>query len=430
MKAQPKVLIISGYTFDGHDATSITLKNLFSNWDSAKIAFLHVVSTPINNNKINVMQVYFRRLDFLYKLFYKKKLVEKIREEKSIVHGLSGAIQTNSFRSKIFNIFHTFIASHRALIPYTYTKDIDKFIKEFKPDVIYSPLGSIGIMRLACSIAKKENLRIVPHFMDDWIATMYSKNPLLLFPKLVKSYYLNRVLKRALNGFAISEEMAKEYSEKFHKPFFALMNCVSYDDFPESEVKNEKKKLVFSYCGGLHLNRWKSLAAFCIALEKFKIHKNYELHVYTNESDWILLKNKIGSLEFVKHYGFLPYKELRQKQMSHDFLIHVESFDENVIKYTKLSVSTKIPEYLSLRKPIIAIGPKNIASIRYLRENNCALVVDSLNDDKLISLINQVNNEELINQLAINARKLFIKNHTLASQTMLLENQIKTSTEN
>ena len=40
---------------------------------------------------------------------------------------------------------------------------------------------------------------------------------------------------------------------------------------------------------------------------------------------------------------------------------------------------TKIPEYLSSQKPIIAIGPSGIASIDYLKNNNAALVLDDFN---------------------------------------------------
>ena len=56
---------------------------------------------------------------------------------------------------------------------------------------------------------------------------------------------------------------------------------------------------------------------------------------------------------------------------------------------TKLSISTKIPEYCLSNRPIIAFGPTNIASFKILIENQIAFVIDSTDDDN--SILNQLN---------------------------------------
>ena len=64
--------------------------------------------------------------------------------------------------------------------------------------------------------------------------------------------------------------------------------------------------------------------------------------------------------------------EIRQ---SSDFLVHAESFDSENKKVTMLSISTKIPEYLSSNRCIVAIGPSEIASINLIKENDLGIVL-------------------------------------------------------
>ena len=56
-----------------------------------------------------------------------------------------------------------------------------------------------------------------------------------------------------------------------------------------------------------------------------------------------------------------------------DILLHVESFDKKSIASTKYSFSTKIPEYLSAGKCVLAVGPSEVASLGYLSECACAV---------------------------------------------------------
>ena len=59
---------------------------------------------------------------------------------------------------------------------------------------------------------------------------------------------------------------------------------------------------------------------------------------------------------------------IEQMERSH-FLLHVESFDEMNRTYVKYSISTKISEYLSSSRGIIAYGPHEVASMELLYKN-------------------------------------------------------------
>ena len=87
----------------------------------------------------------------------------------------------------------------------------------------------------------------------------------------------------------------------------------------------------------------------------------------------------------------------------------VESLKEEMLEYTRLSMSTKIPEFLSCGRPIFAIGNSRQGSISYLKEHQAAFVVDDLNQIEICfkEFLNIENQIQIVN----NAKGLFLKNH-------------------
>jgi glycosyltransferase involved in cell wall biosynthesis len=66
-----------------------------------------------------------------------------------------------------------------------------------------------------------------------------------------------------------------------------------------------------------------------------------------------------------------------------DVLVHVESFGAAAREYTRLSISTKIPQYMASGRAILAYGPSEVASCAYITETGAGLVVGDRNPDVL-----------------------------------------------
>ena len=81
----------------------------------------------------------------------------------------------------------------------------------------------------------------------------------------------------------------------------------------------------------------------------------------------------------MEYRGSLPAEELRAKMREYDVLVHAEAFDAKSAHATRLSVSTKIPEYLASGVPVLAVGPEQAASIRYIRDARAGAVVTRRN---------------------------------------------------
>lgn len=89
-----------------------------------------------------------------------------------------------------------------------------------------------------------------------------------------------------------------------------------------------------------------------------------------------------------------------------NILVFVESFDNGQIEKTRLSFSTKIPEYLSVGKPILAIGPEGIGAMDCLQE---AAACAYSKEDIYNCLKNLLENENMQYMMAEKAKKAYTK---------------------
>jgi glycosyltransferase involved in cell wall biosynthesis len=130
--------------------------------------------------------------------------------------------------------------------------------------------------------------------------------------------------------------------------------------------------IVLVYAGGLHYKRYKTLRLLALAIRKFnlspEVERKAQLRIYCNQKPTERERRAIELQGASNYCGALSSEELSDVLARSDILVHVESFDYNSIDKTRLSVSTKISEYMSLGKPILAIGPENIASMEVLSD--------------------------------------------------------------
>ena len=100
-------------------------------------------------------------------------------------------------------------------------------------------------------------------------------------------------------------------------------------------------------------------------------------------------------------------------------VIHTESFKEEFKQAVAYSVSTKIADSLASGTCILAYGPKDVASIRYLIDNDVAFVVNNY-EDLQTKLVELITNAELRSQIETNAKRLAGLNHNGQKNTKLI----------
>lgn len=363
-----RILIINGEPFNNATATGITLTKMFKNYGGDNI--LYIYSSNIDaGEEVDVKYLKLSNKDlFKSQNLSFNKVTKKLKIDKPSLNEIkSGEYE---YKKKISGAFDLFSYS---ISEYTIEE-----IRKFNPTLIYSNLGSNRIINLCNSLGRDLNIPIVPHFLDDWLSIpnvhSFSFINYLLFRKINRN--INKLMKNSKHGFCIGPEMRDEYEERFNIKFTCMMNPVEKIINDKKLLTSDIKKIVFM--GGLHLGRLETLINFLKELEYINLPYLIEIHLYIadnyrNE----ILKHKIKKIKVFIH-NYIDPSEVENELLKYDVGLHLESFDERLKKFTRLSISTKIPQYMGLGLPILAYSPLDVSSTKYIDMNSAGVVV---NDD-------------------------------------------------
>jgi glycosyltransferase involved in cell wall biosynthesis len=417
LKSKKRVLLVNSQSLYENNSTSITLKSIISYFDTDSI--LEVYYYPINNYNDESLQINSIQLNRKTKLLY--SIIAKFYKGK-LKHGVNNKIVNKEIQSgvsKLNKLKKIILALNDYMkIRMKYNKKQIALIDEFKPDIIYTLGSSIFPLEISLYFSKRYSIPIVLHHMDNWRETAYIDS-FLLKPcrnKLLKN--INNVESVMECGMAISDEMAEYYSELSNNKYVSLMNTVPKLHI-NGQTKNEDE-IHLVYAGGLHLNRWKALLEFEKVINKFnKEDKLVKLIIFTKQEDRQKYEH-IFDKSLTKFYNYLPHNEVHRIYEMANILIHVESFDNELIKFTKYSLSTKIPEYMSSGRPIICYAPSELAVYKYIEKNTCGISVSS-NEELYNGLELLLGNFELRKKMGENGKAVSAERHSIEYMNQVMK---------
>lgn len=270
------------------------------------------------------------------------------------------------------------------------SKQLDEWLDKIKPEIIFFVAGDTGYSYSVCEyVAEKTGASINIYITDDYIIPR-SKETVLDIIKRKNIYKkLSKALKESKSFFTISEKMRQEYRNIFQKDSMPIFN-VSEDLRISKDTEGISKTIV--YAGSLYYGRYDVIyeVAKCISKLNERNNCNFYLEIYSGQEVSDEMKKNLTIHGASAFCGGLNKTDLIQKLNDSGILLFVESFEKEQIEKTRLSLSTKISEYLSVEKPILAIGPKEIGSMEFL--SDAALCIDDV--DKVEEALLLLNNEE------------------------------------
>lgn len=407
----PKVLIISHNALSLTNNMGKTLVSYFSSFPKECIAQLYLHEGMPNSNTCSNYYC-FDDKDALYSIFNKSvkgKIYKGIFFDENSSSVCTGRLYSVGKKKKPVIYFLRDI-----LWAFSNVKNdqLIEWIKEFNPDIFFFASGDYGFSyRIASSLSKYFNVPLATCCFDD-----YYLNCTYLHDFLGKTYHryfmknVRKIMNQSKALFAINNYMANEYEKIFKRKFSVLYNSTSINFNP---IPYDQKKGI-CYIGGLSLNREQSLLAISRMLKNKKIKKtDCIVDVYSEEcrDNIIQLLSEENGIFF---HGSATPTEVTEIIKQSLAVIHVEAFDNSSRKRTKLSLSTKIAESLGSGTVLIAYGPREIASMRYLEENGVAIYSDDINElEKKIS--NYLNDEIQYNYLVKKSLQLAKTNHSIES---------------
>lgn len=309
---------------------------------------------------------------------------------------------------------NTFTCSVRDLIwhKHWWTKSLDIWLERINPNIVFFVAGDTFFSYEICDyIVNKFNCRLYIYITDDYILPRKSD---FLFGRIRRNHnllLLRNAIQKVDKLFVVSPMMKQCYDKLFNINSYVIVNMAD-ELFLKNQKKilNDKNTINFVYAGSLYYGRDKTIKMLIDALTRYNMENKTHacLSIYTNN---IPTKKNLKNIEVEgvsKYKGSLNQEELKIILNQADILVFIESFSQKNIEKTRLSLSTKVPEYMSLKKAILAIGPANISSIDYLKDISCCVTNPENIDSQLnILLSSEVKRIEFVNK----AYDKYLSNH-------------------
>lgn len=412
-----KILIVNGQSMHDKNATGITLESMFSKFDSDSIAEVYYSQIQPNVESTDAYRSYCLPIETVpLNRFIRQWLGRKrINNYNQSITGID--LRSNEAKNNKKAMFKSFILGLINYSPlFVKDKSVLKEIDNFKPDVIYTLGADIIPLKLAVFFSKRYgNIPILIHYMDNWLETKYANSiALLLFRKKLQRI-ISDIRRKNKYALVISDKMASEYDEKYCPvKHFPIMNSIAVDGNQLiKSVKKDKEDVIFAYLGGLHLGRDEQLVRIQNAIEQYNCtckEPKAKLFIYTSKTNKDNFEKKFDK-SCVEFKDFVPHERVFMEYEKVDVLLHIESFDSDLIDFTKYSLSTKISEYMFSGKPILLYAPEELAVYQYIQNNRCGVCVHE--EEHLVESITKlVADKEFRNKLGNNGYYTAIQKHS------------------
>ncbi len=406
---EKKILIITVNALDENTNNGKTFSSFFKNYPKSKIKQLYFHR---DNPNTTVCDNFYRISDedILLNVFSIKNNFGKETVNQEFGNSIINPRVTSKIRkSYFFKLLRSIMFLRLNLI----SGKVFKWIYEFQPDVIFFCGGDANFLyKKVIKLARKLKIPIINYVTDDYTRITFTFNIFYLINRIwTRLEFINISKKPFVKNFTIGPQMTNFYLKYYNiasKPLMNLMDISKYD--PIQTISFTK----MVYIGRFHSNRSQILKDLAFTISNNKL--NFTIDIYSNyKLDKELTKIK-NEYPFISFRGSIPGFKVIDTLKNFDILLHFEAFDKKSINVTYLSISTKIPEYFLAGRPILAIGPSQISSIKYLKENNAAIIVTNLND--LTNKLNQFSDTKYIYEITNNQYVTLKKHHDILRESI------------
>jgi hypothetical protein len=405
-----RILVFSHNPFSNQSNNGKTLESFFKRYPSENLAQIFLEpSTP----DFSYCGRYYRITDYevLSSVFTRGGVGHTLKSTDSNSHFLDGSnsiarhiyhsIRKKSERTGIWGFIHSgfvrrvpaFMALRELLWKYSKweTPELHEWVKEFSPDVLFFQGSSCAFAyKIALRLSEKYKLPLVLQLTDDYTRSIYPLSVVQMHNQRVFNRHLARAIQQASTVIPICEYMEAEYMCRFGGRYVTLMNTTrSIGELPERAAVGGARLL---YAGNVLIGRHYVLGAIGRALSKINSRCG-TTHTLTIHSPWRIpdaIASYLAEIPSVVIGRTLSAEELSAAIADANVVVHVESFDARMRRVTRLSMSTKIPEYLASRRCMLAVGPADVASIRYLLDNAIAVVARECNETVIESELSKI----------------------------------------
>ena len=412
-----KILILSNYPWQNNGSFGNTYSSIFGKVPNTEIAHIYMFDgkpDPVEN-----ITAYYQILEReVMKSCFKSRTkspgvgkrievpseveveIPKTKQEKVSVYGKLLAFGKRHHWSLLFMARE--LAWKYGHVNY---EGVMKFVEEFKPDIFFLPYSYVYYTnRIALYIKEHYDFPMVMEMaMDHYTLNRLSWNPIFWLDRFGKRKQIRRLAKKSEMMFVISKKLKDYLEEDLDIPCKVLYKT------PDKNRRLEKynptnETVKFLYTGNIYSNRWKSLA---LLVQELKAQNFGFLDIYTDSPITSAIDKALNVNGFSKIHPPVSQRDVINLQNTADVLVHAEAFDKYNKSLVRCAISTKIMDYLSVGRCILAIGPSDISSIEYLADGDLALIANS--KERLTQIVSTIKkNKQIIADYASKGREYVV----------------------
>lgn len=416
MDAFPRALIISPNAFNHVSGGGVTFSNLFQGWPSDRLATIHNDPEPVSDDICS--RYYFLdrdEIDLIFPFNHLRQASRRTTQKPPAEgHGTPSTGKDSLIRRAALSVLGDRLPERARLTP-----TLENWIAEFKPDFVYTVLGTGGVMDLIEAVRSRFDLPLVVHVMDDWMNTTGKG--------LLGCHELRRTRQQAEQFFkiadlrlSISPAMCEAYDRRYGVPFQAFQNTIDVSKWVSTARQGNEvgQPADILYIGSIFsVAQSSSLIDACHAVAELNDQgKEVTLTIASPAVQAARYRDRLMVHPNIKIVGTIADDQaFFQRISAADVLLLPVNFDEETRTFIRYSMPTKVPAYLTSGTPILAYGPSGVAQIDYAKQGDWALIVDQPGVESLATGIRRLLEDDSLRQhLSRNAMKCAAQNHDSA----------------
>jgi glycosyltransferase involved in cell wall biosynthesis len=262
-------------------------------------------------------------------------------------------------------------------------KEGKKIIRKENPRVIFSTSPPHSLQLGAKRLAKRSGLKWIADFRDPWTEAYWESEIERIHPisRLNEKLELE-VLKRANTITTVSDGISNFLNAKMSNRYVTLFS--GYEDINTQITQSENFNMV--YLG--NMSKYQSPDPILQAIKSLpaEIKPAIRLSFIGKISDMFQKRFEDLNDFQLTIEDYMPHSDMMRKARSASLLFLINP----PVVYDEGLVTAKIFDYLSLRKPILAIGNKNGALEQILRETESGRVFNPDEIDQMSAYIKRI----------------------------------------
>ena len=408
--AFPRVLFITPHGFNKTTGGGVTFTNLFRGWPAESIATVHDDPVPVTTD---VCTRYFRLGPAEIRKWLRPSRPGTTAGGQPVEPKPATAPWLVRIRAALFG---DGLPQSGVL-----TDELESWIDSYRPELIYTILGSIGIMEIVDKVQRRFAVPLVVHMMDDWPSAIYRSGLFAPWQRRRALRLVARLMARATLRMGICDAMCAAFEERYGRQFEAYQNTVDvarWSALAAGDAKPASPARIVYTGSVLSSAQLDSLCDCCHAVARLRsAGTDVRLDIYSPpfQTDGVrrrlLVDEAIGLFDVIA-----DDEDYFATLAAADVLLLPVNFDRHSVTMIGLSMPTKVPAYLASGTPVLVYGAAGVAQVEYARAAGWGHVVDRPGVDEVAEgLTHMLTDLELRRTLSATARRIAARDHDSAT---------------